>query len=70
MICSLLAQAKQHEERREVLDRYLDRAEPRVRSLKDEISTRSLRILERLNKNTNADPSTGEPEAPTAEAAQ
>ncbi len=66
----LLAQAKQHEERREVLDRYLDRAEPRVRSLKDEISTRSLRILERLNKNTNADPSTGETEAPTAEAAQ
>ncbi|RMH38501.1 MAG: hypothetical protein D6689_19385 [Deltaproteobacteria bacterium] len=37
----LLAQAKAHPDRRDVLERYLDRAEPRARYLADEIAART-----------------------------
>ncbi len=61
-ICEcLLDQARAHADRREVLERYLDRAEPRCRFLHDEITTTGGRLLARLR-----------PEAPprTAEAAE
>ncbi len=44
----LLEQAKRHEERREVLERWLDRAEPRSRYLLDEIQTTGDRLLRTL----------------------
>jgi hypothetical protein len=44
----LLDQAKAHPERRELLERYLDRAEPRCRALYDEITTTGDRILASL----------------------
>jgi alkylation response protein AidB-like acyl-CoA dehydrogenase len=44
----LLAQARKHPERREVLERWLDRAEPRCRFLADEIETTGDRLLARL----------------------
>ena len=44
----LLGQARRHPERREVLERWLDRAEPRSRFLHDEITTMSTRILREL----------------------
>ncbi len=48
-ICDvLLEQAKRHPERREVLERYLDRAEPRARFLADEITTTGSRLLASL----------------------
>jgi len=50
-ICeALLAQAKAHPERREVLERYLDRAEPRCRYYADEIATTGARLLEQLSR--------------------
>jgi alkylation response protein AidB-like acyl-CoA dehydrogenase len=49
VICeSLLEQAKKHPERREVLERYLDRCEPRCRFLHDEITTTGARLLRQL----------------------
>jgi alkylation response protein AidB-like acyl-CoA dehydrogenase len=41
----LLAQAQKHPERKVVLERYLERAEPRVRFLHDEITTTGDRLL-------------------------
>jgi alkylation response protein AidB-like acyl-CoA dehydrogenase len=45
----LLAQARRFPERRELLGRYLDRAEPRCRALGDEIATTGSRILDGLS---------------------
>ncbi len=50
----LFAQAEQHPERREVLERWLERAEPRSRFLLDEIVTTGDRILESLAGGANA----------------
>jgi hypothetical protein len=44
----LLAQARVHPERRQWLERYLERAEPRVRFLLDEITTTGSRLLAEL----------------------
>jgi 3-(methylthio)propanoyl-CoA dehydrogenase len=44
----LLAQVRRHPERRPILERYLDRAEPRCRFLLDEITTTGQRILDKL----------------------
>ncbi len=44
----LLEQARKHPERRDVLERYLDRAEPRCRFLHDEISNTGARLLAQL----------------------
>ena len=41
----LLTQARQFPERRELLERYLDRAEPRCNFLHEEITTRGDRLL-------------------------
>ncbi len=45
---ALLAQARRHPERRPWLERYLERAEPRVRFLLDEITTTGKRLLAEL----------------------
>ncbi len=48
-ICEiLLKQGRNHLERREVLERYLERAEPRCTFLHDEITTRGDRLLSLL----------------------
>jgi alkylation response protein AidB-like acyl-CoA dehydrogenase len=44
----LLAQAQRHPARKAALERHLDRAEPRVRFLHDEITTTGQRLLDRL----------------------
>jgi alkylation response protein AidB-like acyl-CoA dehydrogenase len=44
----LLAQAQKHPERLEVLERHLDRTEPRARYLHDQITTTGERILKKL----------------------
>ncbi len=44
----LWEQASAHPERREVLERWIERAEPRARFLHDEIATTGQRLLERL----------------------
>ncbi|MEQ8279274.1 MAG: acyl-CoA dehydrogenase family protein [Deltaproteobacteria bacterium] len=44
----LLEQARAYPERREVLERYLERAEPRARFLHDQITTTGGRLLARL----------------------
>lgn len=46
----LLAQAKQHPERAELLERFLDRAEPRARFLHDEVTTTGARLIESLEE--------------------
>jgi hypothetical protein len=46
----LLGQARKHPERRDVLERYLDRAEPRCTFLHDEITTRGDRLLATLRE--------------------
>jgi 3-(methylthio)propanoyl-CoA dehydrogenase len=52
-ICEiLLRQTRQHPQRREVLERYLDRAEPRATFLHDEILTRGDRVLAQLREQT------------------
>ena len=49
-ICeTLFEQAKKHPDRLPILERYIERAEPRVRYLHDEITTTGLRLLEELN---------------------
>jgi alkylation response protein AidB-like acyl-CoA dehydrogenase len=45
----LLAQAKQHPERAELLERHLEKAEPRARYLHDQITTTGQRLLEKLS---------------------
>lgn len=53
-ICEiLLAQAKAHPERRELLERYLDRCEIRDRALLEEITTTGGRILDKLSSDTS-----------------
>jgi alkylation response protein AidB-like acyl-CoA dehydrogenase len=51
----LLDQATAHPHRAEVLERWLDRAEPRSRSLHDEITTTGDRLLARLAQQRSAD---------------
>ena len=51
----LLAQAQRHPERREVLERHLERAEPRCRFLHEEITTTGERLLEKLRDTAPAD---------------
>ncbi len=54
-ICEiLLEQAEKHPERRELLARYLDRAEPRARALHDEITTTGERLLAKLAEREDA----------------
>ncbi len=50
----LLAQANKHEERREICERWLDRAEPRDRFLLDEITTTGSRVLANLASSRTA----------------
>ncbi|MCB9567189.1 MAG: acyl-CoA dehydrogenase family protein [Myxococcales bacterium] len=45
---ALLDQSRQHSERRELLERFLDRAEIRVDALHEEITTRGDRLIARL----------------------
>ena len=45
----LLEQAKKHPERTEVLERHLERAEPKARYLHDQITTTGQRLLEKLS---------------------
>jgi hypothetical protein len=45
-----LAQAKQHPERREILEKHLERAEPRARFLLDEITSSGERLLKKLGR--------------------
>ena len=55
-ICELLmAQAKEHPERRRVLARYLERAEPRCRYLHDQICTTGSRLLKDLRRQDGAE---------------
>jgi alkylation response protein AidB-like acyl-CoA dehydrogenase len=49
---TLLEQALAHPERRDVLERWLDRCEPRARFLHDEITTTGDRILQKLGNDT------------------
>jgi alkylation response protein AidB-like acyl-CoA dehydrogenase len=52
---ALLAQAKKHPERKEVLERFLEIAEVRSRHLADQITSSGARLLERLQKNGNGE---------------
>jgi hypothetical protein len=45
----LLAQAEKHPERAEVLERHLERAEPKARYLLDQITSTGQRLLEKLS---------------------
>jgi alkylation response protein AidB-like acyl-CoA dehydrogenase len=55
LICeTLLEQAQAHADRREILERYIDRAEPRVRYLHDEITTTGERMLRQLGREPGA----------------
>jgi alkylation response protein AidB-like acyl-CoA dehydrogenase len=45
----LLAQTKEHPERGEILERHLEKAEPRARFLHDQITTTGQRLLEKLS---------------------
>lgn len=51
----LLAQARKHPERREVLERWLDRAEPRSRHMLDVITHSGAGLLQRLARRNAAD---------------
>jgi alkylation response protein AidB-like acyl-CoA dehydrogenase len=51
----LLRQAEQHPERREILERHLERAEPRVRHLHEVITTSGARLLDRLKMREQAE---------------
>ena len=53
---SLLEQAQAHPERRELLERWLDRCEPRCRFLHDEITTTGERLLRTLGHEPSAKP--------------
>jgi alkylation response protein AidB-like acyl-CoA dehydrogenase len=56
-VCELLLeQASAHEERREVLERYLDRAEGRARALHEEITSGNRRVLRALAAEAQAQP--------------
>ena len=57
-ICEILYdQSKRHPHRRELLERYIDRAEPRCRYLHDEITTTGERILSMLKPEDKRPPS-------------
>jgi alkylation response protein AidB-like acyl-CoA dehydrogenase len=50
-ICEILyAQAREHPERRELCERYVERAEPRCRALRNEITTTGRRLLRQLEE--------------------
>lgn len=51
----LLEQAKVHPERRELLERHLERAEPRARYLHEQITTTGKRLLEKLEGERRAE---------------
>lgn len=51
----LLEQAEKHAERREVCERWLDRAEPRDRYLLDEITTTGARLIANLGRRNATD---------------
>jgi 3-(methylthio)propanoyl-CoA dehydrogenase len=57
----LLEQTQRDPERRQWLERHLDRAEPRVRYLHDEITTTGARLLSKLNPRAAEEPA---PEPP------
>jgi 3-(methylthio)propanoyl-CoA dehydrogenase len=48
---ALFEQARRHSERRPILERYLDRAEPRARFLHDEITSTGRTVLAQLSRN-------------------
>ncbi|MBI4511744.1 MAG: acyl-CoA dehydrogenase family protein [Deltaproteobacteria bacterium] len=50
----LLAQARKHPERREILERYVERAEPRCRYLLDEMTTMGQKMLQALDAGESA----------------
>jgi hypothetical protein len=50
----LYEQAKKHPDRRPILERYLDRCEPRARFLHDEITTTGDRLLKELGRDADA----------------
>ena len=53
-ICEIvLEQARKHPERRDLLERYLERAEPRCTFLHDEITTRGDRLLAQLREQSD-----------------
>ncbi|KPA13359.1 acyl-CoA dehydrogenase, central domain protein [Candidatus Magnetomorum sp. HK-1] len=53
-ICELLLdQAQKYPEREEILERYLERAEPRCKFLYNEITTTGTRLLKKLSENQN-----------------
>jgi hypothetical protein len=57
-ICELLlAQAAEHPERRVVLERYLERAEPRCRYRHDQICSTGSRLLKDLRRQDGAESS-------------
>ena len=56
----LLEQARQHSDRRELLARYLERAEPRCRFLRDEITTTGSPLLARLEREQSPGQAAGE----------
>jgi hypothetical protein len=55
----LLEQVRKHPERREILSRYLDRAEPRCRFLYDEITTTGQRLLAKLGSKEESSQAAG-----------
>lgn len=55
-ICEIvLEQGRQHPERRAILERYLERAEPRCNALYEEITTRGERLLAQLREDGDAE---------------
>ncbi len=52
----LLEQATSHPERQELFDRWMERAEPRCRFYKDEITTTGLRLLRTLREEESVSP--------------
>jgi hypothetical protein len=63
---ALWAQAQRYPERREVLERYLERAEPRARHLLDEITSTGHRLLADLAARDRKDDAPDEAPAPAA----
>jgi hypothetical protein len=51
---ALFEQARRHSERRPILERYLDRAEPRARFLHDEITSTGRTVLAQLYRNESS----------------
>jgi 3-(methylthio)propanoyl-CoA dehydrogenase len=62
---ALWAQARNHPERREVLERFVERAEPRCRHLVDEITTTGHRVLAELAERERSDREVESAPAPT-----